>query len=71
MQGSFQFVIFEFKDPVMAEELHVKFQGGFVGKTCMLQVGNSIEDLKDLFTFYPEDVSSKQVSNIKSFFAAS
>lgn len=51
----------------MTDELHVKFQGGFVGKTCMLQAGNSIEDLKDLFTFYPEDVSSTQVSNIKSF----
>ena len=52
----------------MAEELHVKFQGGFVGKTCTLQVGNSVEDLKDLFTFYPEDISSEQVSNIKSLF---
>ena len=58
--------MFEFKDPVMVEELHVKFQGGFTGKTCTLQVGNSIEDLKDLITFYPEDVSSKQVSYVSS-----
>lgn len=48
---------------MLVEELHVKFQGGFTGKTCILQAGNSVEDLKDLFTFYPEDISSKQVSN--------
>ena len=66
MQGSFQFIIFEFKQPMLVEELHVKFQGGFAGKTCILQAGNSMEDLKDLATFYPEDISSKQVSNITS-----
>lgn len=56
--------MFEFKHPVVVEEVHVKFQGGFTGKTCTLQAGNSIEDLKDLYIFYPEDISSKQVSNI-------
>ena len=64
MQGSHQFIILEFREPVMAEELHVKFQGVFTGKICTLQIGNSMEDLKDLFIFYPEDISSKQVSSI-------
>ena len=49
---------------MVVEEVHVKFQGGFTGKTCVLQAGNSLEDLRDLCTFYPEDISSKQVSNI-------
>lgn len=63
MQGPLQFIIFEFRQPVLVEELHVKFQGGFTGKTCIFQAGNSVEDLKDLFIFYPEDISSNQVSN--------
>lgn len=46
------------------EELHIKFQGGFIGKTCIMQAGNSVDDLEDLFSFYPEDISSLQVSNI-------
>lgn len=66
MQGPRQFIIFEFKHPVIAEELHVKFQGGFTGKSCILLAGNSVEDLQDLYSFYPEDISSKQVSNLTS-----
>lgn len=65
-QGLLQFIIFEFKHPVVVEEVHVKFQGGFTGKTCILQAGNSIEDLRDLCTFYPEDISSKQIFRIQN-----
>jgi len=33
-----------------------------VGRTCILQGGNSQDELIDVLSFYPEDISSKQVS---------
>ena len=33
-----------------------------MGRNCILQAGNSHDELTDMLSFYPEDISSKQVS---------
>ena len=43
-------------------EIHIQFQGGFVGKECCLQGGPSSNSLTPFFEFYPDDVGSLQVS---------
>ena len=43
-------------------EIHIQFQGGFVGKECCLEGGPSSDSLTPFFEFYPDDVGSLQVS---------
>ena len=46
-----------------AEELHIQFQGGFVGKECHLEVKPSEDEaFTKVADFYPEDKNSLQVS---------
>ena len=43
------------------QELHIKFQGGFVGKDCYIEDLSDDQEPKQIFSFYPEDVNSEQV----------
>lgn len=62
LQGSPQFVILEFPEESCVREIQIQFQGGFVGKECCLEGGPSSNSLTPFFEFYPDDVSSLQVS---------
>jgi len=65
-QGSPQFVILEFPEESCVREIHIQFQGGFVGKECCLEGGPSCNSLTPFFTFYPDDVGSLQIFPITS-----
>ena len=57
-------MIFEFSNPVEVSEIQIKFQGGFVGKECQLQVFDGEKDFGKVLDFYPDDVNSLQVGYI-------
>ena len=44
--------------------MHVKFQGGFVGRDCHLEAsnGDGSDNYVKVADFYPEDINSLQVS---------
>ncbi|XP_020608153.1 nuclear receptor 2C2-associated protein-like isoform X2 [Orbicella faveolata] len=65
-EGSPQFVILEFPEESCVREIHIQFQGGFVGKECCLEGGPSCNSLTPFFTFYPDDVGSLQIFPITS-----
>ena len=58
-QGNPQWCQIEFPQHVNIEEIHIKFQGGFVGKDCCMEDLSSGEPTK-MFSFYPEDDNSQQ-----------
>ena len=62
LQGNPQHVMVELPSPSIAQRLELKFQGGFVGKECVLLAGDSEGSLVELQRFYPEDINSIQVS---------
>ncbi|XP_066551863.1 nuclear receptor 2C2-associated protein [Amia ocellicauda] len=64
-QGSPQWVLLEFPQPVRVSELKVQFQGGFTGNTCRLEGCLKDEEFKKLTDFYPEDNSSLQTFPIQ------
>ena len=53
-------MLIEFTQPVRVCEISIRFQGGFVGKECILQGG----EIDELIRFFPEDSSTLQVSSI-------
>lgn len=54
--------MFDFGKEVQLKEIQVKFQGGFVGSECHVEVGESAKNVEPLFQFYPDDTNSLQVS---------
>lgn len=59
-QGEWQWVLILFPTGVKITELQIQFQGGFVGKECWLEGGNTKDSLEKLSDFYPDDVNSLQ-----------
>ncbi|EJC98654.1 uncharacterized protein FOMMEDRAFT_136871 [Fomitiporia mediterranea MF3/22] len=64
-QGLPQYIHVFFESAVIPRTVHLTFQGGFVGKRCLLQIlpssaGEETPALKDLTTVFPEDVNRKQ-----------
>ncbi|XP_077989582.1 nuclear receptor 2C2-associated protein-like [Glandiceps talaboti] len=64
-QGSPQWVLLNFPNPVKIEELQIQFQGGFVGKECCID-GFHGDEFTRITEFYPEDVNSLQRFPISS-----
>lgn len=65
--GSVQWIAVEFQEPVTLEEVHLTFQGGFVGKTCQLHTITEQEDpssYSKILDFFPKDDNSKQIFQI-------
>lgn len=44
------------------EEIQIRFQGGFAGKDCCLQMTDENNANHHIMDFYPEDVNSLQIS---------
>lgn len=44
------------------EEIQVRFQGGFAGKDCCVQMTDENNEHHLIMDFYPEDVNSLQIS---------
>ncbi|KAI8641264.1 galactose-binding domain-like protein, partial [Parasitella parasitica] len=67
-QGLPQYILLDFPSPVSVERVILQFQGGFVGKKCVL-VGSTQEAPNDysieIDTLYPEDVNSTQTFDLK------
>ncbi|KAI8359804.1 galactose-binding domain-like protein [Blakeslea trispora] len=62
-QGLPQNILLDFAQPVCVESILFQFQGGFVGKKCLV-VGSQANSPNDysihLDTLYPEDINSIQ-----------
>ncbi|KAI8993373.1 galactose-binding domain-like protein [Pilobolus umbonatus] len=63
-QGLPQHILLDFPELVSVESISLTFQGGFVGKKCVV-IGSLKESPNDynvnLSTFYPEDINSTQL----------
>lgn len=44
------------------EEIQIRFQGGFAGKDCCIQMTDENNANHHIMDFYPEDVNSLQIS---------
>ncbi|XP_071845562.1 nuclear receptor 2C2-associated protein-like [Apostichopus japonicus] len=65
--GSGQWISLEFREPVLLEEIHLTFQGGFVGKTCQIHAVIGQEDATSyskILDFFPKDDNSRQIFQI-------
>ncbi|XP_064609183.1 nuclear receptor 2C2-associated protein-like [Liolophura sinensis] len=58
-QGSPQWIHVQFPEAVTLQEMHIRFQGGFAGKECWIEVEGA-ENKVDPIKFYPEDSNSLQ-----------
>ncbi|KAG7099969.1 hypothetical protein E1B28_001762 [Marasmius oreades] len=64
-QGLPQYIQLNFPAPVIPETISITFQGGFVGRRCVVQVRQPGDDTaskewKPLTILYPEDVNRRQ-----------
>lgn len=68
-QGLPQHILLDFAQEVEVSKISLTFQGGFVGKKCVV-LGSVKESANDyniqLGTFYPDDVNSTQVFPVPS-----
>ncbi|KAK2164483.1 hypothetical protein LSH36_63g10042 [Paralvinella palmiformis] len=62
-QGTPQWIQVDFPGLVSLQEVHLQFQGGFVGKDCYIE-GTLNGITSRLLEFYPEDINSNQVFQI-------
>ncbi|KAI8334228.1 galactose-binding domain-like protein [Chlamydoabsidia padenii] len=62
-QGLPQHILVDFGTPAVLHTIHLTFQGGFVGKTCVA-LGSTPEQPNNynvsLATFYPQDINPMQ-----------
>lgn len=65
--GSGQWIVLDFKEAILPKELHLMFQGGFVGKTCKLEAAydeQQTDTFSSIMEFYPNDDNSRQIFQI-------
>lgn len=62
-QGKSQWLDITFDTPVTIKEINILFQGGFVGRVCLLQ--SHEEQFKDITRFYPDDINTRQVFKVE------
>ncbi|XP_014678117.1 PREDICTED: nuclear receptor 2C2-associated protein-like [Priapulus caudatus] len=65
-EGLPQWVLLRFLHPVLIARLCVRFQGGFAGRECHLEGGDSPQTLRRLADFYPEDVNALQTFDVRA-----
>ncbi|OZJ02064.1 hypothetical protein BZG36_04968 [Bifiguratus adelaidae] len=59
-QGLPQYILIDFGQAVEPRQLDLMFQGGFVGKKCVLLTSAGDNNYKPWTTIYPDDVNSAQ-----------
>ncbi|EIN14361.1 hypothetical protein PUNSTDRAFT_49180 [Punctularia strigosozonata HHB-11173 SS5] len=63
-EGSSQYIQLTFSSPVRPKRIVLTFQGGFVGKTCIIEAlpstGTEGDRLLPVARIYPEDVNREQ-----------
>ncbi|XP_074060296.1 nuclear receptor 2C2-associated protein isoform X1 [Macrotis lagotis] len=59
-QGSHQWVMLEFPQPVRVAQVQIQFQGGFASRQGRLEGGRRSECLEKIGDFYPQDNNSLQ-----------
>lgn len=59
-QGSPQWITVGFRQDQEISSVHIQFQGGFVGKDCILEIHTSDNSALTV-PFYPEDINTLQV----------
>ena len=65
-QGTPQYVVIELPVAATVSSVHIRFQGGFASKECVLMTQyNTDSDWTELQDIYPEDSNSLQVSSIQ------
>ncbi|XP_074651115.1 nuclear receptor 2C2-associated protein-like [Tubulanus polymorphus] len=66
-QGSPQWIMLEFADPVTVNAVHIQFQGGFVGRECYVETTAAKEQpFKNVGDFFPEDINKLQTFQLHS-----
>jgi len=70
-QGSPQWISFTFDEPIIINELQIKFQGGFVGQDCYVELDKEVESGHKNVPFYPEDINSLQKFDISNSYPVS
>uniref|UniRef100_A0A4X2MEL0 Nuclear receptor 2C2 associated protein n=1 Tax=Vombatus ursinus TaxID=29139 RepID=A0A4X2MEL0_VOMUR len=63
-QGSSQWVMLEFPQPVRVSQVQIQFQGGFASRQGRLEGGRKSESLEKIGDFYPQDNNSLQISSL-------
>ncbi|KAG0262795.1 Nuclear receptor 2C2-associated protein [Actinomortierella ambigua] len=59
--GTPQFIVVDFGRSVLINTIQLMFQGGFVGKSCLVQTWQPDSgDWADMTRFYPEDINPLQ-----------
>ncbi|KAF9975500.1 Nuclear receptor 2C2-associated protein [Actinomortierella ambigua] len=59
--GTPQFILVDFGRSVLIDTIQLMFQGGFVGKSCLVQSWQpTTGDWIDMARFYPEDINPLQ-----------
>eukprot|EP00127_Corallochytrium_limacisporum_P004123 Clim_evm68s157 gene=Clim_evmTU68s157 len=68
-EGDTQFIRLTFKEPVSATELHLTFQGGFVGEVCMVHgyTDQRFNEEACKNTIYPTDTNDSQKFALNGF----
>uniref|UniRef100_A0A8W8HNG1 F5/8 type C domain-containing protein n=1 Tax=Magallana gigas TaxID=29159 RepID=A0A8W8HNG1_MAGGI len=61
-QGSPQWIEVNLDSLSNIEEIQIRFQGGFAGKDCCIQMTDENNANHHIMDFYPEDVNSLQIS---------
>ena len=59
-QGSPQFIVLTFEEPLKISQVQIQFQGGFVGTNCHFLVNDS----EDKVEFFPEDSNKTQTFSL-------
>ncbi|XP_012265897.2 nuclear receptor 2C2-associated protein [Athalia rosae] len=59
-QGSPQWIMVDFENEIELGSFEIQFQGGFVGKDCVIETGQDYRSLQPAEPFYPEDINPLQ-----------
>ena len=66
-QGSPQSITLDFLQPAIVEKVDITFQGGFVGQECKVEIGDALDGLNHVQTWYDIfDINDKQTLSLTS-----
>ncbi|KAG7201590.1 hypothetical protein KM043_004334 [Ampulex compressa] len=58
--GTPQWITIKFDEEIIVSKFEIEFQGGFAGKDCHIEAGDSEKELTTVEPFYPEDKNGIQ-----------
>ncbi len=59
-QGTPQYIVINFDNPVNIREVRIMFQGGFAGKQCHFELKEHSDSESKTVDFHPEDINKLQ-----------